>query len=100
MNETDTDLPCVDPFSIFMYNYSPEQKFMISQRYANNTKQNVMRTLAASGIAFQGFKHQKFKVSPNSFLKVRLGYLSWDFADHPLAHLLASIFEFHDRSKF
>ena len=26
--------------------------------------------------------------------------MSWDFADHPLAHLLASIFEFHDRSRF
>lgn len=32
--------------------------------------------------------------------KLRVGYVSFDFADHPLAHLLASIFGFHDRSKF
>jgi len=32
--------------------------------------------------------------------KIRLGYISWDFADHPLSHLLQSIFRLHDRSKF
>jgi protein O-GlcNAc transferase len=32
--------------------------------------------------------------------RIRLGYVSWDFAEHPLAQLMASIFEMHDRSRF
>jgi len=32
--------------------------------------------------------------------KVRIGYVSWDFADHPLAHLLQSIFKLHNRDYF
>ena len=32
--------------------------------------------------------------------KIRIGYVSWDFADHPLSHLLQSIFGMHDRSRF
>lgn len=32
--------------------------------------------------------------------KIKIGYISWDFADHPLAHLLQGIFAMHDRSKF
>ena len=31
---------------------------------------------------------------------IRIGYVSFDFADHPLAHLLNSLFKFHDRKKF
>ena len=29
--------------------------------------------------------------------KIRIGYVSYDFADHPLADLLNSLFRLHDR---
>ena len=32
--------------------------------------------------------------------KVRIGYMSFDFADHPLSHLLNSMFKLHDRQHF
>jgi predicted O-linked N-acetylglucosamine transferase (SPINDLY family) len=32
--------------------------------------------------------------------KIRLGYFSADYCDHPVAHLSAELFETHDRSKF
>jgi protein O-GlcNAc transferase len=32
--------------------------------------------------------------------KLRIGYLSGDFDDHPVAHLTAELFESHDRSRF
>jgi protein O-GlcNAc transferase len=32
--------------------------------------------------------------------KIRIGYFSADFRDHPVAHLTAQLFELHDRSKF
>ncbi|BAE51161.1 tetratricopeptide repeat protein [Paramagnetospirillum magneticum] len=32
--------------------------------------------------------------------KIRLGYISADFRTHPVAHLMAGVFERHDRSRF
>jgi protein O-GlcNAc transferase len=32
--------------------------------------------------------------------KIRIGYFSSDFRDHPVAHLTAELFETHDREKF
>jgi predicted O-linked N-acetylglucosamine transferase (SPINDLY family) len=32
--------------------------------------------------------------------RIRVGYFSADFCDHPVAHLTAGLFERHDRSKF
>jgi len=32
--------------------------------------------------------------------RIRIGYFSADFRDHPVAHLMAGIFERHDRSRF
>ncbi len=32
--------------------------------------------------------------------KIRLGYLSRDFRNHPIGHMTASLFGFHDRKKF
>ncbi len=32
--------------------------------------------------------------------KIRIGYFSADFRDHPVAHLMAGIFERHDRAQF
>ena len=32
--------------------------------------------------------------------KIRIGYFSSDFSDHPVSHLMAELFETHDRSRF
>ena len=32
--------------------------------------------------------------------KIRIGYFSMDFKEHPVSYLLAELFELHDRSKF
>ncbi|HVZ29622.1 MAG TPA: tetratricopeptide repeat protein, partial [Asticcacaulis sp.] len=32
--------------------------------------------------------------------RIRIGYFSPDFGDHPIAHLMAGLFERHDRSRF
>jgi protein O-GlcNAc transferase len=36
----------------------------------------------------------------SSHKKIRLGYFSADFRDHPVAYLTAELYEIHDRSKF
>jgi len=32
--------------------------------------------------------------------KIRIGYFSMDFREHPVSHLIAELFDVHDRSKF
>lgn len=79
-----------------MYNFTPEQKLAIAKRFANHAKENTRRILKASGVKFKEYDHKRqTKVD-----KIRIGYMSYDFADHPLAHLMASIFKMHDRKKF
>lgn len=92
------ELPCVDPFSLFMYNFSPEQKLMIASKFANHAKENTLSVVKAANINFKGFNFQE--VHNIDIVKIRIGYMSFDFADHPLAHLMASIFRMHDRSRF
>ena len=41
----------------------------------------------------------KFHI-PSETGKIRIGYFSADFRDHPVASLIAEIFELHDRSRF
>jgi predicted O-linked N-acetylglucosamine transferase (SPINDLY family) len=43
-------------------------------------------------------EHPSSHVSHHS--KIRIGYFSADFRDHPVAYLIAQLFELHDRSKF
>jgi predicted O-linked N-acetylglucosamine transferase (SPINDLY family) len=37
---------------------------------------------------------------PREHARIRLGYLSGDFRDHATAHLMAGLFEHHDRTRF
>lgn len=53
--------------------------------YANSMRGNVVRT-------------QQERLPQKE--KIRLGYFSADFHDHPTAHLIAELFECHDKSKF
>ena len=97
------ELPCADPFNIFMMNFTSEQKFEIARLYSEHIKQRTLQGLQAIGEPVPQFSFQgSFGMGMiGSFgNKIRLGYISYDFADHPLAHLLQSIFQLHDRSKF
>lgn len=41
-----------------------------------------------------------YPLPPDPSPKIKIGYVSSDFNNHPLAHLMQSVFGFHDRSKF
>ena len=45
-------------------------------------------------------KEMKFEFEQGNKHKLHIGYLSADFRDHPVAHLMAQIFELHDRERF
>ena len=39
-------------------------------------------------------------VARSAGCRIRVGYFSSDFGDHPVSHLLAGVFEHHDRTRF
>jgi protein O-GlcNAc transferase len=79
-------LPSVQPFHALVYPLAPEDKLIISKTYAQFAKLLV----------------NKYPTFPKHISegKIKIGYVSSDFGDHPLSHLMQSIFEMHDRTQF
>ncbi len=73
----------VIPFPFFFLEDNPLKELKRAQNYY---KQNFNQ----KGSNITNFKNKK----------VHIGYFSSDFMDHATMHLIASIFEFHDKSKF
>ena len=76
----------VTPFTLLALIDDPKIQFQASQIYAN-----------------LHYPHNE-ALSPvrpySSHSKIRLGYFSADFYNHPTMHLMAELFELHDRNKF
>ena len=83
--------PTVLPFHTFTCPLSAKQIRKISQR---NGLRVSCSTLRAPWLSAQVFDPPS---PPNPHLNV--GYVSSDFNNHPLAHLMQSVFGFHDRNR-
>jgi len=81
----------IPPFSFLALSGTtpPEQRIC-----ANNWAQSTCQSL----ISRRGEMGFEFKREPNS--KIHIGYFSADFRNHPVAYLMAEIFEIHDRDRF
>ncbi|KKA28585.1 hypothetical protein TD95_004727 [Thielaviopsis punctulata] len=84
--------PTVLPFHTFTCPIGPADVRMISQR---NAMRISCSTLRAPWIPMTGFT-PPLPPSP----QLIIGYVSSDFNNHPLAHLMQSVFGFHDITKF
>lgn len=76
------------PFNTLIRSDSPQRNFKIAKLWSEN--------ISASAKSFP-FKFDSDKIGVD---KLRIGYVSGDFTDHPVAHLLKSMFERHDRKNF
>ncbi|CAN0098069.1 unnamed protein product, partial [Laminaria digitata] len=65
-------------------------RYQISRKYAQRVKTNVT-LLEMPPFRF----HRKVKGA-----RVRVGYVSSDLGNHPLSHLMQSVFGMHDRTRF
>ncbi len=83
--------PTVLPFHTFTCPLSAKQIRKISQR---NGLRVSCSTLRASWLSAHVYDPP---APPNPYLNV--GYISSDFNNHPLAHLMQSVFGFHDKSR-
>ena len=75
----------ISPFAFLAISDSPKLHLQAAKIWANDKNPS-----------------QTSRLPPNKKVaqKIRLGYFSADFGDHPVSHLMAEIFELHDRSCF
>ncbi|CAN0346546.1 unnamed protein product [Ectocarpus sp. 6 AP-2014] len=87
---TENMLPSVQPFHAMAYPLSLAEMQQISCKYAERVKMNVA-LLEMPAFRF----HRKPKEA-----RIRVGYVSSDLGNHPLSHLMQSVFGMHDRTRF
>ncbi|ORY08017.1 protein prenylyltransferase [Basidiobolus meristosporus CBS 931.73] len=84
--------PTVLPFHTFTYPLSPRQIRLISHRNAVRISHNVLNSSWLPATVYP-------PPPPPSPL-IKIGYVSSDFNNHPLSHLMQSVFGLHDPNKF
>ncbi|PWZ00641.1 hypothetical protein BCV70DRAFT_199909 [Testicularia cyperi] len=85
-------VPTVLPFHTFTYPLSPRQIRLICHRNAIRISQNTLTQMWLPDSVYP----PPAPPAP----KINVGYISSDFNNHPLAHLMQSVFGFHDLSRF
>ena len=79
--------PCISPF-LFLNWCDDAQR----QRHCAELRSEVVRATTTNSSSFE--RH----IEPKG--KIRVAYISPDFGEHPVAHLVADLVERHDRSQF
>ena len=79
----------ISPFSLMAVADDSQAQLKASQIYANSNFPKNSFSLTSSPL-----KHY------TNHEKIRIGYFSTDFHNHPGMHLMAELFELHDREKF
>ncbi|KAI9271865.1 glycosyl transferase family 41-domain-containing protein [Phascolomyces articulosus] len=85
-------VPTVLPFHTFTYPLSAREVRLISHRNALRISHG---TLTSSWVA-----SHVYPPPPPPAPRLKIGYVSSDFNNHPLAHLMQSVFGFHDTTKY
>lgn len=78
------------PFVSISIHEDPKLNFEIAQARSKSIEKNMSKI--KSEVVFQ--KNQKKRD------KITIGYLSNDFRNHPVAHLILGLFKLHDRNRF
>uniref|UniRef100_A0A803LTJ3 protein O-GlcNAc transferase n=1 Tax=Chenopodium quinoa TaxID=63459 RepID=A0A803LTJ3_CHEQI len=86
-------VPSVQPFHAFAYPLDPLLALEISRKYAEHC------SLVAARYSIPSFSYPALlpvKTDEGS-RRLRVGYVSSDFGNHPLSHLMGSVFGMHNR---
>ncbi|KAK9735636.1 hypothetical protein RND81_04G216800 [Saponaria officinalis] len=85
-------LPSVQPFHAIAYPLDPILALEISRKYAQHC------SVVASRYALSPFSHPSpTPIKSGTHHRLRIGYVSSDFGNHPLSHLMGSVFGMHNR---
>eukprot|EP01025_Chloroclados_australasicus_P009187 TRINITY_DN13536_c0_g2_i1.p1 TRINITY_DN13536_c0_g2~~TRINITY_DN13536_c0_g2_i1.p1 ORF type:complete len:949 (-),score=123.37 TRINITY_DN13536_c0_g2_i1:1866-4712(-) len=85
-------LPAVQPFHAMAYPIERELALAISRRYAEHC------VLTANRLNLPPLQHPP-AVPLKKGQRLKIAYVSSDFGNHPLSHLMGSVFGMHDRSR-
>ncbi|GMJ11255.1 secret agent, partial [Hibiscus trionum] len=85
-------LPSVQPFHAIAYPIDPMLALDISRKYAAHC------SMIASRFALPPFNHPSpVRIKSNGgYGRLKVGYVSSDFGNHPLSHLMGSVFGMHN----
>lgn len=83
------NLPSIEPFYSLLYDFSLSNILEISKKYSLKTKRNVILSEY----------HYKTRTKGSS-QKLRIGYISSNFNNHPISHSLLSMFTHYDKNKY
>lgn len=86
-------LPSVQPFHAIAYPIDPILALEISRKYAAHC------SIIASRFGLPPFNHPAGVPvkREGGYKRLRIGYVSSDFGNHPLSHLMGSVFGMHNR---
>lgn len=84
----DNVLPSVQPFHALVYPLSLSEMQAIACKYAERARMNV---------ALLELPPFRYRTKPRE-ARLRVGYVSSDLGNHPLSHLMQSVFGLHDRN--
>jgi protein O-GlcNAc transferase len=84
------------PFENVTRHPDPARNLAIAGRWAANIEKAIT-SLPEAGIR-ETFRFEERRRKPAD--KLVVGYLSHDFCNHPVAHLMLSLFQLHDRNRF
>jgi predicted O-linked N-acetylglucosamine transferase (SPINDLY family) len=76
------------PFSSLSLWLTGEQQLLFAQSHAKRIFHSILP------------KEKNFLTNLNIERKLKIGYVSADFRDHPVAHLISGVLEHHDRNHF
>lgn len=82
-------IPSIQPFHSLIYPFGLQEMLAIARRYAQKAKMNV----ALCDVVY------KYRAKPKS-VRLKIGYVSSDFNNHPVSHLMKSVFRLHNSTKF
>lgn len=86
----DNILPSVQPFHALVYPLSLAEMQAIAAKYAERARMNV---------ALLDMPNFRYRVRPRDS-RIKIGYVSSDLGNHPLSHLMQSVFGMHDPDSF
>ena len=89
-------LPCVQPFHCIAYPLPTDMILIIARAYAVHAR--LLATKRGTVAPLQPALPLRRALLPKG--RLRIGYVSSDFSNHPLSHLMQSVWGLHDRSRF
>jgi protein O-GlcNAc transferase len=83
-------VPCVQPFHALTYGLEPAKILQIASMFAEKSRMNV----SLLEIPTFHWRHR------SSGSRIKIGYVSSDFGNHPVSHLMSSMYGLHNKEQF